>query len=78
MQICNQVRNTLLDRADDFAENAALLRFVDLRLIGTGEIDIDDLLLRGFFEAERLGLLLNSGQIDLSLVFALQQKLLFL
>ena len=66
MQICNKVRNTLLDRADDFAENAALLRFVDLRLIGTGEIDIDDLLLRGFFEAERLGLLLNSGQIDLS------------
>ena len=45
MQICNQVRNTLLDRADDFAENAAFLRFVDLRLIGTGEIDIDDLLL---------------------------------
>ena len=78
MQICNQVRNTLLDRADDFAENAAFLRFVDLRLIGAGKIYIDDLLLRGLAQTERLGLLLNSGQIDLSFVFALQQKLLFL
>ena len=78
MQICNQVRNTLLDRADDFAENAAFLRFVDLRLIGAGKIYIDDLLLRGLAQTERLGLLLNPGKIDLSFVFALQQKLLFL
>ena len=78
MQICNQVRNTLLDRADDFAENAALLRFVDLRLIGAGKIDIDDLLLRGLAQTERLGLLLTSGKTDRSFVFALQQKLLFL
>ena len=52
MQICNQVGNTLLDCTDHFAEDAALFRRIDLRLIGSGEIDVDDLLLRGLAQSQ--------------------------
>ena len=75
MQICDQVGNTLLHCTDHFAEDAALFRRIDLRLIGSGEVDVDDLLLRGLAQSQLLDArCCNRRKIDLAFVFALQQQ----
>ena len=76
MQICNQVGNTLLDCTDHFAEDAALFRRIDLRLIGSGEIDVDDLLLRRLRKPQIARRRLDGVKVDAGLIAALQLRLL--